>query len=150
MCEALLILQASCSPITIYRGPFKPITRRQSYGAPAATVATSYDAPIVPQSSYSSPSSSSSDSYGSPPSPSLATPSVVPAIPSYNSAAEDDCVVERSTTNSGGDCQQGGQVIKLFPDKIIVFPVSCCRSVVTSAPWCLSRTAPRCPVLRCV
>ena len=126
--EALLILQSSCNPITvtsIHRGPFqfKPLhhpragqghrsnvhRRQSSYGAPQGPApATSYDAPILGSSSGSSsfsPGSSSSNSFAPVLSSYSAAPSSVPAVPEYS----ENCVVERSTSNTGPDCQQGGQ-----------------------------------------
>ena len=83
--QATLLLQASCSPISVLRDPFRPVLRRQSYGAPPAP--TSYDAPILASSS------SSGGGYSQ---------------PSTSAGNPGDCVVERSTENTG-ECQQGGQ-----------------------------------------
>ena len=123
--EALLILQSSCNPITvtsIHRGPFqfKPLhhhqshrsnvhRRQSSYGAPQGPApATSYDAPILGNSGGSSsfsPGVSSSNSFAPVLSSYSSAPSSVPSVPEYN----ENCVVERSTENTGPDCQQGGQ-----------------------------------------
>ena len=50
--QATLILQASCSPISIHPDPFRPVNRRQSYEAPSAP--PSYQAPTSSSSSSSS------------------------------------------------------------------------------------------------
>ena len=131
--QAIILLPASCSPITqFYRGPFRPLTRRQSYGAPSAP--TSYDAPILPSSSsYSQPT-------GVALAASLGTASSVPAIPVYERERGEDCLVERSTVNTG-DCQQGGQECS---NQCSSVPAQDCSG--PAQPVCVTVTEEKCEI----
>ena len=78
----MLVLQAATNPILVQK---QPVSRRQSYSVPGG-----------------------SGGWGPAP---LATPSSIPALPSYGgggTGAAAGCSVERST-EPGPDCQQGGQ-----------------------------------------
>ena len=134
--QAIILLPASSSPITqFYPGPFRPLTRRQSYGAPSAP--TSYDAPILP-------STSSSSSYSQPTgvalAASLGTASSVPAIPVYERERGEDCLVERSTVNTG-DCQQGGQECS---NQCSSVPAQDCSG--PAQPVCVTVTEEKCEI----
>ena len=69
---------------------------------------------------------------------SLGTPSSVPAIPEYGSG--DNCLVERSTVNTG-DCQQGGQECS---NQCTSVPTQDCSA--PAQPVCVTVTEEKCEI----
>ena len=69
---------------------------------------------------------------------SLGTPSSVPAIPDYGRG--EDCLVERSTVNTG-DCQQGGQECT---NQCTSVPTQDCSA--PSQPVCVTVTEEKCEI----
>ena len=90
-------------------------------------------------SSSFSPGASSGNSFSPVLSSYSAAPSSVPSVPEYS----ENCVVERSTENTGPDCQQGGQECS---NQCSSEPREECSEASSTAPVCVTVNEQKCEI----